>query len=119
MTAARAALAILGTASFTYAALALWWLPWLDFGVSVAISAACVIGLELCRAIKKDRERQRQYREQVWQRRIDDARTARPGLTIIKGGKEPEWLKQVYPDPGPFGMNYLKPWPIGDDEVRS
>lgn len=59
MTAIRTTLALLGTCAFGYAAVALWLLPWLDFGVSVAVCAACVIGLGLVRAIETDRQRAR------------------------------------------------------------
>lgn len=94
MTALRTTLALLGSLAFGYAAVALWLLPWLTFGVALAICAACVIGLELCRAIEKDRERARDrevwrdYRAAVWERRIAEAQAARPELTIIKGGNE-------------------------------
>lgn len=47
-----------------------------DFGVAVAISAACVLGIYLIRAIQTDqacdRRRMRAYRDDVWQRRIDE-----------------------------------------------
>lgn len=59
MSTIRTALAILGTCALLYAAVALWLLPWLDFGVSMAICAACMIGLELCRVVEKDRQRER------------------------------------------------------------
>lgn len=47
-----------------------------DFGVAVAISAACVLGIFLVRAIQTDqaygREQMRVYRDAIWQRRIDE-----------------------------------------------
>jgi hypothetical protein len=57
MTAIRVILWIIGTLAAGYAMAALWLLPWLDFGVSVALSASCVIGLGLVRAIDTDRQR--------------------------------------------------------------
>jgi hypothetical protein len=63
-----AALFILGIATPTTA------------GVAVAISAACVIGIFLVRAIQTDqaygREQMRQGRDAIWQRRIADQRTS-------------------------------------------
>jgi hypothetical protein len=51
-----------------------------DFGVAVAISAACVLGVFLVRAIQTDqahdREQMRQGRDAIWQRRIADQRTS-------------------------------------------
>lgn len=70
-------------------------------GLGIAITAAAVLLLELCNAIRRDRERMRRGREAVWQRRIEET----PGA--IRGGKDPAWL---------VGM---KPWPVGDDERRS
>lgn len=94
----RALLGIVGGFSTAYAIAALIPAAGLtvrDFGVAVAICAACVIGIGLIRAVQSDRERMRAYRAAVWQRRIAEAP---PHLTIIKGD--------------------LKPWPVGDDEVR-
>ena len=59
MSVIRHTLAVIGFLALIYAALALWLLPWLDFGVAVAITASCVIGLELCRAVQIDQDKQR------------------------------------------------------------
>lgn len=79
----------------------------LTFGPHAALGVAvCALAVIVWFGVKAAREDRRVYRERVWQRRIDEARSARPELSIIKGGKEPDWLAD------------LKPWPIGDDEVR-
>jgi hypothetical protein len=72
----RALLGIVGGLSAGYAICAL--LPFTglsvtDFGVAAAISAACVLGIYLVRAIQadqtRDREQMRLGREAVWARR--------------------------------------------------
>jgi hypothetical protein len=58
MTIIRAIFWIVGTLAAGYAMAALWLLPWLDFGVAVAVCSACVIGLGLVRAIEADKRRE-------------------------------------------------------------
>jgi hypothetical protein len=74
----RALLGIVGGLSAGYAIAALFPFTGLsitDFGVAVAISAACVLGIFLIRAIQTDqaygREQMRQGRDAIWQRRIE------------------------------------------------
>lgn len=89
MTILRNVLGVVGALALLYAGLALWIYPWLQFGLAVAVCAGCVIGLEFCRAVEKDR--MRKGRDEVWQRRIKtDARWDR--------------------------FYGLKPWPTDDEE---
>jgi hypothetical protein len=78
MTTLRMLLGIVGGAAAGYALAALFLLGDKDFGVAVAISAACVLGIYLIRAVQDDRRRHRArmgaYRDAVWQRRIRESR---------------------------------------------
>jgi hypothetical protein len=52
-----------------------------NVGVSIAIVAACVVGIYLIKAIQADRDTMRRGRDAVWQRRIATGLTgARPVL---------------------------------------
>lgn len=65
-------------------------------GVAVAIIAACVLGFYLVKAIEEDGQRER-----------DKARHLASAPWYI-----------VRDTPSGLTETYLKPWPIGDDEVR-
>jgi hypothetical protein len=73
VTALRVLLGVVGVVAFVYAWPALFLIGEFDFGVAIAISAECVLALELLRAIQTDREadrqRMREGRAQVWARR--------------------------------------------------
>lgn len=56
MTALRVLLGVVGVVAFVYAWPALFLIGPEDFGVAIAISAGCVLALELVRAIQTDRE---------------------------------------------------------------
>lgn len=100
----RALLGILGGASFGYliAVIVLGLATPRDVSVSVAVTAACVIGIGLVRAIERDRrEWIRRGREEAWARRERE---------------EARRLRREMPEAWPYAD--LKPWPVGDDEEQ-
>jgi hypothetical protein len=58
MTMARSLLGILGGLAAGYAIASLFLLTARDFAIGIAISAACVIGIYLVKAIQDDRQRE-------------------------------------------------------------
>lgn len=55
MNAVRGLLALTAVLACCYATASLIWLTVTDFGIGVAITAACVLGLDLIRALQSDR----------------------------------------------------------------
>lgn len=69
MNAFRGLMWALAIEAFAFAMIALFFIGPRDAGVMVAVIAAVVILVELCNALRRDRERMRRGREVVWQRR--------------------------------------------------
>lgn len=68
--------------------------PLRQAGIALAVSMAAAIAAELITRCAQ--RRMRAARQAVWDRRIEEARQQRPDLTIIKGGKEPDWINAPY-----------------------
>lgn len=62
--------------AFAAAMIALFFIGPLDAGLMVAVIAAVIILVELCNALRRDRERMRRGRGAVWQRRDDAYQTS-------------------------------------------
>jgi hypothetical protein len=66
----RALLGVLGGLAAGTAIVALLYLGPTVFGVALAVSMACVLGIDLVRALQAERARKWEYREEVWARRL-------------------------------------------------
>lgn len=115
MTALRSFLGILGGCSGGYAIAALIPAAGLSithFGVAVAITAACVIGVYLVKAIEADRRRaaDKARHPSAW----GPLAPGRPFIEYRAPDSLPIWPRYEIQ----LGQLDMNPWPIGDDEVR-